>query len=164
MEMVSIGEAARRLGVNASALRYYEQRGLVRPARRSGRRRYDAEQLRRLAFIQTMQRLGVSLDAASAVLDEPSRRWRTVLREQIAELDELIARAQGARRFLQHALQCPAEHPVLECPHMIGTLDRRVVDGVSFEQLAAEHSLTAGTPPTSSHTASSPRQRRPPAG
>src|SRR5687767_13510238 len=102
MDMVGIGEAARRLGINASALRYYEQRGLVRPARRSGRRRYDAEQLRRLAFIQTMQRLGVSLDAASAVLDQPSRRWRTVLREQISELDQLIARAQGARSFLQH--------------------------------------------------------------
>jgi len=154
MEMVSIGEAARRLGVNASALRYYEQRGLVRPVRRSGRRRYDAVQLRRLALIQTMQRLGVSLDAVSAVLDQPSQRWRTVLREQVAALDDLIARAQGARQFLQHALQCSAEHPVLECPYMIETLDRRV-DGLSFEQLAAEHGMPVGTPQPSGR-----RQRR----
>jgi len=68
MELVTIGEAAQILGLKTSALRYYEERGLVTPeARRSGRRMYGREQLRRLAFIQLLQRLGVSLDAASAV-------------------------------------------------------------------------------------------------
>ena len=41
---------------------------------------YSREHLRRLAFIQLMQRLGISLDAASAVLDEPSDQWRGVVR------------------------------------------------------------------------------------
>ena len=77
---------------------------------------YSREHLRRLAFIQLMQRLGIRLDAASAVLDEPSDQWRDVVREQIAAIDELIARANGARDFLEHALACPADHPVDECP------------------------------------------------
>ena len=88
-----IGDAAQMLGLNTSALRYYEDRGLVTPERRAGKRMYSREQLRRLAFIQLMQRLGIRLDAASAVLDEPSDQWRDVVRGQIAAVDELIARA-----------------------------------------------------------------------
>src|SRR4051794_669455 len=73
MELISIGEAARRVGLNASALRYYEERGLVRPAgRHGGRRMYGQNELRRLAFVQLLQRLGVGLDTAAAVLDWPS--------------------------------------------------------------------------------------------
>jgi DNA-binding transcriptional MerR regulator len=137
MELVTIGEAARLLGLNTSALRYYEDRGLVSPERRGGKRAYSREQLRRLALVQVMQRLGIRLDAASAVLDEPSDRWRGVIREQIAAIDDLIARANGARDFLEHALACPADHPVEDCEHMIAVLDKRL-GGVTLEELAAE--------------------------
>ena len=137
MELVTIGEAAEALALNTSALRYYEDRGLVTPERRGGKRMYSREHLRRLAFIQLMQRLGIRLDAASAVLDEPSDQWRDVVREQIAAIDELIAKANGARDFLEHALACPADHPVDECPHMIEVLDKRL-DGLTIEELAAE--------------------------
>ncbi|HZN77248.1 MAG TPA: MerR family transcriptional regulator [Micromonosporaceae bacterium] len=127
MDLIPIGEAARRLGVNASALRYYEERGLVRPAtRRGGRRMYGPEQLRRLAFVGMMQRLGLSLDTASAILDEPPDRWRSVIVEQLAALDKLIALATEARTFLHEALRCPAEHPVYECPYTIDALDQRL--------------------------------------
>jgi DNA-binding transcriptional MerR regulator len=143
MELVGIGEAARLLGLNASAVRYYEERGLVRPvARHRGRRMYDVAQLRRLALIQIVQRLGVNLDAAASLFHEPSAQWRQDLRDQIAGLDDLINRATAARDFLTHAIACPAEHPVDECPHLIGMLDQRLA-GTSLEQLAAEH---AGTP------------------
>ena len=137
MELVTIGDAAQMLGLNASALRYYEDRGLVTPERRGGKRMYSREDLRRLAFIQLMQRLGIRLDAASAVLDEPSDRWRDVVREQIAAIDELIARARGARDFLEHALACPTDHPVDQCGHMIEVLDR-LLGGLTLEELAAE--------------------------
>jgi DNA-binding transcriptional MerR regulator len=137
MELMTIGVAAQTLGLNTSALRYYEDRGLVTPERRGGKRMYAREQLRRLAFIQVMQRLGIKLDAASAVLDEPSDRWRDVVREQITAIDELIARANGARDFLAHALACPSDHPVEECPHMIDVLDKRL-GGVTLEEIAAE--------------------------
>jgi DNA-binding transcriptional MerR regulator len=137
MELVTIGDAAQMLALNTSALRYYEDRGLVTPERRGGKRMYSHEQLRRLAFIQLMQRLGIRLDAAAAVLDEPSDQWRDVVREQIAAIDELIARAKGARDFLEHALACPTDHPVEECAHMIDVLDKRI-RGVTLEEIAAE--------------------------
>src|SRR5262245_39333833 len=67
MEQMSIGEAARMLGLNTSALRYYEDRGFLTPNRHGGRRMYGRDELRRLAFTQLLQRLGISLDAAAAV-------------------------------------------------------------------------------------------------
>jgi DNA-binding transcriptional MerR regulator len=137
MELMTIGDAAQMLALNTSALRYYEDRGLVTPERRGGKRMYNRQQLRRLAFIQLMQRLGIRLDAASAVLDEPSDQWRGAVREQIAAIDDLIARANGARDFLEHALACPADHPVDQCDHMIEVLDKRL-GGVTIEELAAE--------------------------
>ena len=142
MEFVTIGDAAQMLAVNTSALRYYEDRGLVTPERRGGKRMYSREQLRRLAFVQLMQRLGIKLDAASAVLDEPSEQWRDVIREQIVEIDELIARANGARNFLEHALACPSDHPVDQCPHMIEGLDKRL-GGTTIEELAVEQGQPA---------------------
>jgi DNA-binding transcriptional MerR regulator len=141
---VTIGDAAQMLELNASALRYYEDRGLVTPERRGGKRMYSREQLRRLAFVQLMQRLGIRLDAASAVLDGPSDQWRGVVREQIVAIEELIAKANGARDFLEHALACPADHPVEECPHMIAVLDKRL-GGTTLEEIAAEQ----GQPVTS---------------
>jgi DNA-binding transcriptional MerR regulator len=140
MELVTIGEAAEMLALNTSALRYYEDRGLVTPERRGGKRMYNREQLRRLAFIQLMQRLGIRLGAAAAVLNEPSEQWRGVVREQIAAIEDLIVRANGARDFLEHALACPADHPVDQCPHMIEGLDKRL-RGVTIEELAAEQGL-----------------------
>src|SRR5919109_1050925 len=97
MELVTIGDAAEMLGLNTSALRYYEDRGLVTPERRGGKRMYSREQLRRLAFIQLMQRLGIRLDAASAVLDEPSDQWRDIISAHTGALRELIARGDRAR-------------------------------------------------------------------
>lgn len=144
MDLISIGEAAARLGMNPSALRYYDERGLVRPqARQAGRRMYGYDELRRLAFIKVMHRLGLPLDTAAAVLDAPSTQWRQTVREQIAALDQVIAQAQGAQVFLTHALKCPTDHPARECSTMIGSLDR-LIDGVTVEQLAAEQ--TDGMP------------------
>lgn len=138
MDRIPIGEAAKRLNMRTSALRYYEERNLVRPAARvNGKRVYGLQELRRLAFIQIAQRLGIGLNTAAAVLDEASDQWRKTVGEQIAELDELIARAKDAKSFLSHALTCPAEHPTRECPHIMETLDR-LLEGVSFEQLARE--------------------------
>lgn len=139
MDLIPIGEAAARLGLSPSALRYYDERGLVSPSqRRSGRRMYGANELRRLAFIKIGQRLGLPLNTAAAVLDAPGPQWRQTVRQQIAELDEVIAQAQGAQMFLTHALNCPTNHPARECATMIATLDR-LVDGTTVDQLVAEH-------------------------
>ncbi|HEV8561544.1 MAG TPA: MerR family transcriptional regulator [Actinophytocola sp.] len=140
MDLVPIGEAARLLGVNTSALRYYEERGLVRPRRVGGQRMFGRDDLRRLAFVQVVHRLGLDLNTAAAVLDTPSERWREVVRDQITRLDELIRQARAAQQFLTHAANCPAEHPVGQCPTMTSGLDRWLA-GVPFEQLSAEHGV-----------------------
>lgn len=153
MVLLPIGETARLVGLKTSALRYYDDRGLVRPkVRRGGRRFYGRDELRRLAFIQILQRLGIGLEVAAAVMDHPSDVWRARTREQIAALDALIAQARAARDLLSHALECPSAHPTRECPTMTGLLDRRLA-GTSFEELAAEHAHEAPPPP----------QRKPPA-
>lgn len=95
--LITIGEAAKRLGLNASTLRYYEDRGLVRPAgRRAGRRMFGPAKLRRLAFVHLVHRLGVPLATAGAILDEPSDAWRSAVAKQVHELEDLITRARGA--------------------------------------------------------------------
>jgi DNA-binding transcriptional MerR regulator len=139
MNLIPIGQAADRLGLSPSALRYYDERGLVSPPeRQAGRRMYGPEELRRLAFIKIAQRLGLPLDTAAAVLDAPGPQWRQTVRQQIAELDQVIAQARGAQTFLTHALNCPTNHPARECATMIATLDR-LVDGIAVDQLVAEH-------------------------
>jgi DNA-binding transcriptional MerR regulator len=139
--LIGIGEAARTLGLNTSALRYYEERGLIRPvARHGGRRMYDTEQLRRLVLVQIMQQLGIPLDSAAAILDEGSDTWRERLGRQIRQLDDLIARATLARDFLARARNCRADHPVAQCPKLSGIIDRRL-SGVSFDQLVREHTV-----------------------
>src|SRR5262245_43515174 len=62
-DLITIGEAARRSGVAASALRFYEERGLIRSQRAgSGHRRYPRAVLRRIAFIVFAQRIGLNLE------------------------------------------------------------------------------------------------------
>jgi len=123
-ELIGIGEAARRFGLATSALRYYDERGIVRPLRRHGdQRRYGPDELRRLAFVQLCRRLGLSLAEAAAIMDGPANAWRPAVERRIAELDKLISWANSARYQLSHALACPADHPVTDCPHLGAVLD-----------------------------------------
>lgn len=139
MDPIPIGQAADRLGLSPSALRYYDERGLVSPpARHAGRRMYGPDELRRLAFLKIAHELGLPLDTAAAILNAPGPQWRQTVRRQIAQLDKMIAQAQGAQKFLTHALNCPTDHPARDCATMIATLDR-LVDGTTVDQLAAEH-------------------------
>ena len=104
---ITIGELARRSGVATSALRFYESRGLISSARTSGgQRRFARPTLRRVAFIQAAQRVGLSLDEiATALHTLPERRtptkadwamlsrsWKGLLRSRIEELETLQTR------------------------------------------------------------------------
>jgi MerR family redox-sensitive transcriptional activator SoxR len=104
MDVLTIGEVAARSGVTASALRYYEQQGLVTATRTpGGARRYPRTVLRRLAFVRAAQNVGLSLpeirDALSTLpegrpptardWERLSRGWRDRLDEQIAALERL---------------------------------------------------------------------------
>jgi DNA-binding transcriptional MerR regulator len=154
--LLSIGEAAARLGLRTSALRYYDQLGLVRALRRNGRRHYGPDELRRLATIQMLGRLGVGLDVAGAVLDAPRDAWRARARERIDALEAIIAEATAARLLLAHLLECPADHPVTQCPVMGRLLDRRL-GGEDLEHLLLEEGRKAGAA-----QALPPPQHRPP--
>ena len=103
-DLIPIGEVSRRSGVSSSALRFYEQRGLITSEREgSGHRRYRRPVLRRIAFIVFAQRIGLTLDEIGVELaklppnDVPTRRdwsrlsaaWGSRIDERIAELERL---------------------------------------------------------------------------
>jgi MerR family redox-sensitive transcriptional activator SoxR len=105
-ELITITEAARRSGVAASALRFYEQRGLIASERAgSGHRRYRRPVLRRIAFIVFAQRVGLTLDEIGTELAKlppghaPTRGdwaqlssgWSDRIDDRIAELERLKA-------------------------------------------------------------------------
>jgi len=103
-EMITIGELADRSGAPASALRFYEERGLITAERSGGnQRRYHRAVLRRGGFVRAARRVGLSLDEIATALAglptdrDPQKadwthltaRWRTRLDERIAELERL---------------------------------------------------------------------------
>jgi MerR family redox-sensitive transcriptional activator SoxR len=103
-DLLTIGEVAQRSGFAASALRYYEQAGLVTSTRTGGQqRRYERSVLRRLAFIRAARNIGLGLEEVRAALDtlpagrtpnradwtKMSRAWRHRLDEQIDALVQL---------------------------------------------------------------------------
>jgi len=105
-DVLTIGEVAKRSGVARSALRFYEERGLIRSVRnRSGHRRYPRGVLRRVAFIVFAQRIGLSLEEVARELAKlPTNRvpersdwaklsagWTARIRDRIAELERLQA-------------------------------------------------------------------------
>jgi MerR family transcriptional regulator, copper efflux regulator len=120
-ELVPIDEVARRFGVQASALRYYERRGLLQPAaRRAGRRWYGRAELRQLAIIGFWQQSGLmSLEDIAAILAAPehSRGWKQVVTDRRTALDAQIGQMTVARDYLEHLLTCPREHSLDGCPY-----------------------------------------------
>jgi len=107
---LTIGELSARSGVAASALRFYEDIGLLAAERTAGnQRRYPRTMLRRVAFIRAAQRVGLSLDEVSAALSQlPDSRtptkadwelvsssWTTRIDRQIADLERLKEKITG---------------------------------------------------------------------
>src|ERR1700738_167597 len=112
--MLTIGEVARRSGVAASALRFYEERGLVTSERAgSGHRRYPRAVLRRIAFIVFAQRMGLTLEEVGAELAElPENRvpersdWAKLSGSWTQRIDERIAELQRLRAGLTQCIGC----------------------------------------------------------
>ncbi len=113
-ELLTIGEVARRSGVAASALRYYESRGLLAAERAgSGHRRYPRRVLRRIAFIVFAQRVGLTLEEVAAELAglpadrAPGRRdWSRLTGAWTARIDERIAELERLRGGLTECIGC----------------------------------------------------------
>jgi MerR family redox-sensitive transcriptional activator SoxR len=113
---LTIGEVARRAGLNTSAIRYYEARGVLpAPERESGRRRYTEETVRRLHVIEVAKQAGFTLDEARVLLasaDDGTPAFehiRELAHRKLPDVDALIARAQAMRDWLQTATGCNCE-------------------------------------------------------
>jgi DNA-binding transcriptional MerR regulator len=123
-DRIHIGEAARRFGVATSALRFYEDRGLLTPAARvGGRRWYGRTELRRIAFIRIAQQLGMNLDEIATLIRSDGTGWRELVSAHIDQLRRQQERIDATLTTLRSALACPRNHPLLDCDHLIDTLD-----------------------------------------
>jgi MerR family transcriptional regulator, redox-sensitive transcriptional activator SoxR len=111
---LSIGEVARRSGVAASALRFYDERGLIASERVGvGHRRYPRAALRRIAFIVFAQRIGLSLEEIGAELAKlppgrvPNRNdWSRLSRAWSARIDARIEELQRLKAGLTECIGC----------------------------------------------------------
>jgi MerR family redox-sensitive transcriptional activator SoxR len=112
--LLTIGEVSRRSGVASSALRFYEERGLIRSERAgSGHRRYPRPVLRRIAFIVFAQRIGLTLDDIGAELAKlppgraPNRRdWSRLSSGWSARIDQRIAELERLKVGLTECIGC----------------------------------------------------------
>ena len=115
---MDIAEVARRAGVPASTLRFYEEKGLIAPIGRQGlRRRYNPNVLERLALIALGRASGFSLDEIAHMFAADGRPNidRRVLTAKADELDKTIRKLTAMRDDLRHAASCPAPTH-MECP------------------------------------------------
>jgi MerR family transcriptional regulator, redox-sensitive transcriptional activator SoxR len=113
MRDLTIGEVARRTGVRTSALRYYEDAGILpAPRRVNGRRTYGPEAVRVVEVLRFAQRAGFTLDEIRTLFhgfgaDTPlNERWDALAKAKVAELDALIERATRMKRAIVAGLGC----------------------------------------------------------
>jgi MerR family redox-sensitive transcriptional activator SoxR len=113
VKSLSIGEVAKRSGIRTSALRYYEDAGILpAPARVNGRRRYDADTVRRVDVLRFAQQAGFTLEEIKTLFHgfetttPLSRRWQALARTKLIELDRLAAHIQTMRSALEVGLKC----------------------------------------------------------
>lgn len=135
--LLPIGELARRTGVAITALRYYDELGLVRPeARASGQRRYAESAVREVGVVLFLRDVGFSLAEIAELGGEGgvgagSDRWAALVERKVAELAEQERSLRVARTALEHAGDCPAEDPT-RCPRFWAIVDARLA-GASVE-------------------------------
>ncbi len=113
MSQLTISQVARQVGLQPSAIRYYEQIGILLPAQRiGGQRRYDTTVLHRLAVIQRARQTGFTLDEIRELFfgfrdaATASQRWQKLSRRKLAELAELTAQIKTMQHLLQKMMEC----------------------------------------------------------
>jgi redox-sensitive transcriptional activator SoxR len=112
--LLTISEVSRRSGVAASALRFYEERGLITSERAgSGHRRYPRAVLRRIAFIVFAQRVGLTLEEIGSELGKlppdraPNRRdWSRLSSRWSSRIDQRIAELERLKAGLTECIGC----------------------------------------------------------
>jgi MerR family transcriptional regulator, redox-sensitive transcriptional activator SoxR len=133
MSQLTISEVARQAGLRPSAIRYYEQLGILPLAlRKSGQRRYDSTVLYRLAVIQAARQTGFTLDEIRELFfgfrndTPPGKRWQEMSQRKLAELEALMDRIKTMQRMLQRLQNCSCD-ALNECgKRMLGQEPREV--------------------------------------
>jgi DNA-binding transcriptional MerR regulator len=113
MPLLTISEVARQVGLQSSAIRYYERIGILVPAQRiGGQRRYDTSALHRLAVIQRARQTGFTLDEIRELFfgfrdaAPASQRWQKLSRRKLAELNELMGQIKTMQQLLRKMMDC----------------------------------------------------------
>jgi MerR family transcriptional regulator, redox-sensitive transcriptional activator SoxR len=113
MNELTIGEVARRTGVRASALRFYESEGVLpKPLREGRHRRYDPRAVRMVEVLRFAQDAGFSLQEIKTLFQgfgsrvPLSRAWEALATEKLKQLDELQRRVEGMRSAIKVGLRC----------------------------------------------------------
>jgi MerR family redox-sensitive transcriptional activator SoxR len=113
MKPLSIGEVARRTGVRTSALRYYEEAGILPPSGRvNGRRVYEEDDIRRIDVLRFAQQAGFTLDEIKVLFHGFSARislgarWQKLARKKLEELESLSRQVERMKKALALGLEC----------------------------------------------------------
>jgi DNA-binding transcriptional MerR regulator len=112
----SIGDVAARFGLETHVLRHWESVGLLQPDRDgAGRRRYDEDDVVRIAVVIRSQAAGMSLEQIGILLDGGAGGRHEVLEAHVADLDRRMEEMSRSREMTLHALRCRA-HDIATCP------------------------------------------------
>src|SRR6476619_5565585 len=115
---MDIAEVAKRAGIAASTLRYYEEKGLIASVGRQGlRRRFDPGVLDQLALIALAQKAGFALDEIGTLFAANGKpaSHRQMISAKADEIDTMVRRLKAMSKGLRHAAVCPAPSHA-ECP------------------------------------------------
>lgn len=124
--LLSIGELSERTGVPTSALRYYDELGLVQPAARAaGRRRYAGSAVRDVGLILIFREIGFSLAEIRRFIAGEGQGRQEMIDHKLAELAEQQHRIDVARAALEHGRQCPASDPI-KCSRFWSIIEGRL--------------------------------------
>jgi DNA-binding transcriptional MerR regulator len=130
--LLAIGELSERTGVATSALRYYDELGLVRPAARvAGRRRYAPSAIRDVGVVLLFREIGFSLAEIGRFLAGERQGQREMIDRKLAELAAQQHRIEVARTALEHGRHCPASDP-MQCSRFWSIIEGRQ-RGLSLE-------------------------------
>ncbi len=116
--LLPIGEVAETTGIAVSALRYYEEIGVISSAARvGGKRRFDPATIGRVTFIQRAQEVGFSLEEIGTILDDEKDSWRVLVDDKLIELTERKHRLETMISMLAELRECGCG-AVSTCPRV----------------------------------------------
>lgn len=122
----SVGQVAERFDLATNVLRHWEDVGLLSPARDSAdRRRYNRDDVVRVAVIQRTKAAGMTLEQIGVLLDSAARGRHELLEAHVADLERRMEEMRIAREMTLHAFECK-EHDLTSCPGFTGWVEDKL--------------------------------------